>query len=124
VKWRHGRILCNGNSAETAASPPTATTENVDSLNTAGPSNTRAKRKYTKSAEISHPSKKQQKRISKKNTTIDLVQDDGSEISSSPSSSESPHSLDSNTLIIDEAHQALGLDAVEAATVLTLLKRS
>ncbi|KAL7335956.1 hypothetical protein PS15p_201355 [Mucor circinelloides] len=122
VKWRHGKILCDNNSTETApSSPSTVTTENVDPLK---PNTTRAKRKYTKSSEASQPAKKQQKRAAKKSMPTDLAHDEGSESVSSASSLGSPHSINLNALIIDEAHHALGVDAVEAATVLTLLKRS
>ncbi|GAN03537.1 hypothetical protein MAM1_0042c02992 [Mucor ambiguus] len=125
VKWRHGKILCSDNSTETALFPSTATTENVNPLNTTKSNSTRIKRKYTKSTETSQPAKKLQKKIEKKNNTAtDVVQARVFEIFSSPSSSVSPHSFDLNTLIVDEAHHALGVDAVEAAAVLTLLKRS
>ncbi|KAK4521370.1 MAP kinase kinase Wis1 [Mucor velutinosus] len=124
VKWRHGKILCDHSATETAASPSIATTENVDPLNTTESNSTRSKRKYTRSTEPPQPVKKKQKKITKKDAIIDLVQDETSESASPPSSSGSPHSINLNTLIMDEVHHTLGLDAVEAATVLTLLKRS
>lgn len=122
VKWRHGKILCDNNSGETTtSSPSTATTENVDPLK---PNTTRAKRKYTKSSEAPQTAKKQQKRTAKKSIPTDLAHDEGSDSVSSASSLGSPYSINLNALIMDEAHHALGVDAVEAATVLTLLKRS
>lgn len=148
VKWRHGKILCDN--YDIKATPPTvATDKKVDSITTRLPS-LRAKRKSTEDTSTSIPPTKLQKgkkstpivatdslnhvNKSKNNNNDDilLVSD-----SVSSSSSASPHSTNlkyyhhssiDNTMIVDDIayhdHHSLGVDAVEAATVLTLLKRS
>lgn len=148
VKWRHGKILCDKNDTKAASSTVT-TNKKVDSINTRLPS-LRAKRKSTEDTSTSIPPTKYQKE--KKSTpvvamnSLDHVNksknndnDDSLLVSNSVSSSSSasPHSANlkyyhhssMNTTIIEDDvayhdHHSFGVDAVEAATVLTLLKRS
>ncbi|KAF1800167.1 hypothetical protein V8B55DRAFT_1580227 [Mucor lusitanicus] len=120
INWSHGKILCDGNSTmEAVASTSTAaTTENEDSLNDTKSNNTGAKRKHTKSAETSQPTKKQKKKVvAGESMVIGLTQDEGS--------FGSLHSLGLNTVFADEEGlDSLGLDAAEVATTLTLINKS